>query len=246
MPVLYLSPSTQESNPYIIGGSEEYYMNLIADAMEPYLTSSGITYYRNTPDMTAASSIRQSNSIGPDFHLALHSNAAPDALSGQIRGTDVYFYPGSNQSRRAAEIIADNFEDIYPIPSRVRTVPTTAIGEVRQTNAPAVLIEIAYHDNYDDATWISQNIEEIAVNLVESMTEYFDIPFILSQPERQGIVRIQSGNLNVRQRPDTDAPIIARLPNGTAVTITGQDEEWYVIRVGDGFGYVASRFITVQ
>ena len=37
MPKIYLSPSTQEYNPYITGnGSEEYFMNLIADAMEPY------------------------------------------------------------------------------------------------------------------------------------------------------------------------------------------------------------------
>ena len=33
MPNIYLSPSTQEYNPYITGsGSEEYWMNRIADA----------------------------------------------------------------------------------------------------------------------------------------------------------------------------------------------------------------------
>ena len=30
MPDVYLSPSTQDYNPYIIGGSEKYYMNLLA------------------------------------------------------------------------------------------------------------------------------------------------------------------------------------------------------------------------
>ena len=35
MPKIYLSPSTQESNPYITGsGSEEYIMNRLADALE--------------------------------------------------------------------------------------------------------------------------------------------------------------------------------------------------------------------
>ena len=37
MPSIYLSPSTQQYNEYVNGGSEEYYMNLVADAMEPYL-----------------------------------------------------------------------------------------------------------------------------------------------------------------------------------------------------------------
>ena len=56
MPRIYLSPSTQEGNFYVTGGTEESYMNRIADEMEPYLTANGIRFTRNTPDMTAASS----------------------------------------------------------------------------------------------------------------------------------------------------------------------------------------------
>ena len=62
MPIIYLSPSTQEYNEYVNGlGNEEEWMNRLADAMEPMLFASGIQYTRNTPDMTAASSIRASN-----------------------------------------------------------------------------------------------------------------------------------------------------------------------------------------
>ena len=61
MPSLYLSPSTQEGNPYITGGSEEYYMNLLADELVPYLGANAIAYTRNTPDMTAVSSVAQAN-----------------------------------------------------------------------------------------------------------------------------------------------------------------------------------------
>ena len=60
MPNIYLSPSLQEWNPYVDGGNEEYYMNLIADAMEPYLKSSGINFTRNSPDMT----LRQAINLG--------------------------------------------------------------------------------------------------------------------------------------------------------------------------------------
>ena len=42
MPIIYLSPSTQENNLYVNGGTEEEWMNRLADAMEPYLTASGI------------------------------------------------------------------------------------------------------------------------------------------------------------------------------------------------------------
>ena len=177
MPYIYLSPSTQEFNPYVGGGNEEYYMNLIADAMEPYLYASGIGFTRNTPDMTAASSIRQSNGGNYDLHLALHSNAN-DAGEGKIRGTEVYYFPSSERGRRAAEIIANNLKMIYPLPDRVRTVATTTLGEVRRTKAPSVLIEFAFHDNAADADWIRNNINEIAANVVLSLADYFGIPFV--------------------------------------------------------------------
>ena len=95
MPIIYLSPSTQENNLYVNGGTEEEWMNRLADAMEPYLTASGIRYSRNTPDMTAASSIRASNAGNYDLHLALHSNAAPEGQYGQIRGILVFYCPGA-------------------------------------------------------------------------------------------------------------------------------------------------------
>ena len=47
MPTVYLSPSLQEFNPYVDGGNEEYYMNLIADDMVPILERAGITVVRN-------------------------------------------------------------------------------------------------------------------------------------------------------------------------------------------------------
>ena len=63
MPIIYLSPSTQEYNEYVNGlGNEEEWMNRLADAMEPMLFASGIQYTRNTPDMTAA--LLQSGVIG--------------------------------------------------------------------------------------------------------------------------------------------------------------------------------------
>ena len=126
MPKIYLSPSTQEYNPYVTGnGSEEYFMNLVADAMEPYLLANGIQFSRNTPDMTAASSIRQANRGDYDFYLALHSNAAPPGRYGSARGSLVFYYPGSVQGQRAAELIADGLKAIYPLPNLVQAQPTS-------------------------------------------------------------------------------------------------------------------------
>ena len=85
MPKIFLSPSTQEYNPYIDGGNEEYYMNLIADAMEPYLKAAGIGFRRNDPSGTVSDSIRGSNAGDYRLHLAIHSNASAPAAAGKNR-----------------------------------------------------------------------------------------------------------------------------------------------------------------
>ena len=146
MPFLFLSPSTQEFNPYITEGNEEYWMNLLADRMEPYLHASGVNTVRNDPAAGAAGASRLSNQGDYDFHLALHSNASPEALAGQQRGVDFYYYPASTAGLRMANILVDNIKPIYPLPERVQARPTTAIGEVRRTKAPSVLAELGYHD----------------------------------------------------------------------------------------------------
>ena len=178
MPVIYLSPSTQEYNEYVTGGNEEYYANLIADAMIPYLRASGIDFIRNDPGGTVSNSIANSNAAGVDFHLAIHSNAAPPNLAGMLRGPDVYYYRDSTRGRNDAEIIANNMKLIYPLPELVTVVPTTTLAELRRTTAPAVLVEVAYHDNFEDATWIINNIEAIGENLALSVADILGVPFI--------------------------------------------------------------------
>lgn len=245
MPTIYLSPSTQENNLYVTGGTEEQWMNRLADAMEPYLSASGIQYERNTPEMTAASSIRASNSGSYDLHLALHSNAAPEGRYGSARGILVYYYPGSAEGRRAAEIIADNFKAIYPLPNNVRAEATTAIGEVRRVRAPSVFLEIGYHDNPQDAAWITGNLDEIARNIVLSLTEYFGLPFLDPQVPRSAVVDVSWGYLNIRDRPNTSSAVLARAYDGARVTVLNEWEGWYLIRFNGVPGWANGNFITL-
>lgn len=245
MPTIYLSPSTQEGNYYVNGGTEEQWMNHLADAMVPYLVSSGIQYVRNTPDMTAASSIRASNQGRYDLHLALHSNAAPEGRYGEVRGIVVYYFPRSTEGRRAAELVADNLRAIYPIPDLVRAEPTTAIGEVRRVRAPSVFIELGYHDNTDDATWIQNNLDAAARAIVLALTEYFGIPFLLPRTPQNAVVDISWGYLNIRSRPDTAAPVIARAYNGARLIVINQWQEWFLVRFDGVVGYANQAFVTL-
>ncbi|MBR4626374.1 MAG: SH3 domain-containing protein [Ruminococcus sp.] len=243
MPKVFLSPSTQEWNEYATSGNEELYMNLLADRMEPYLRSSGIVFVRNDPARGFAGAIKDSNSAYYDVHLALHSNAAPESLSGRLRGIDIYFAPASGSSEKLANIIANNLKSIYPLPDKVRAVPTYTLGEVLNTKAVAVLAEIGYHDNFADEAWIKNNLETIAKILVRSLCDYFGIPFVPAGPVRWGTVVTDGSNLNIRSYPSMSGKVIGSLPNGTSVMINGMTGSWYVVSYNGVTGYSSSEFI---
>ncbi len=172
MPTIYLSPSTQEFNQYFSGGNEEMYMNMLADIVERDLSRYGIDVVRNNPNLPVASAIEESNRGNYDLHLALHSNASPIELAGQLRGPDIYYYPGAENAKRFSDILADNLKEIYPNPRLVNVRTSTDLGEVRLTKAPSVLVEVAYHDNPSDEMWLKENLDEIGDTIARSVAEY--------------------------------------------------------------------------
>ena len=108
-----------------------------------------------------------------------------------------------------------------------------------------MFIELGYHDNADDAAWIKNNIDAAARNIVLSLTEYFGIPFLTPEASRKGVVDVSWGYLNIRERPDTSAPVVARAYDGAPLTILNQYQGWYLVRFGDKEGYANSDFITL-
>ena len=246
MPRVFLSPSTQEWNKYVTGGNEEQYMNMLADLMEPYMLASGISFTRNDPARNVNGAIQDSNNGWYDVHLALHTNAGGGQYAGVTRGIEIYYSPYSDYSRRLATIIANNMETIYPIPSKVSTIPTTSLAEVTRTRAVAVLAELGYHDNYEDEAWIKNNLETIARTMVQSLCDYFGIPFVEPSAVRTGTVRTDGSNLNIRCYPSADSTIIGKIPNGAQVNIYGETDNWYVVKYNETTGYSAMDFITVN
>ena len=193
--------------------------------------------------MTAASSIQEANRGYYDLYLALHSNAAPEGRYGEERGILAFYYPGSVLGQRAAQLMAEELRKIYPIPELVTTRATTTLGEVSRSKAPAVLMEIGYHDNYADATWVEGHMDAIAQQLARGLTRYFGLPFIYPMRPERGTVNVNYGTLNLRSFPSSDGMILANLPNGAEVAVYGEWQGWYVVHYGDVVGYAAAAFI---
>lgn len=235
MPVVYLSPSTQETNYYPGGGNEEYYMNLIVDEMIPYLNSSGIQYIRNNPYRPVSSAINQSNSGTYDLHFSLHTGDTSGPDAGKLRGAKIFYIPGIPDSHRAATIIEKNLKDVYPIPDNVTQAPTNFLVELKDASAPAVMAEIARHDNADDAMWVRENVEDIAENLALSLAEFFSIPLITPQKAQ---VLSTPEEANLYARPSIDSNIVTKVPPGTNILVLGEWENWYIADYLGKIGYI--------
>ncbi|MEL7657131.1 MAG: N-acetylmuramoyl-L-alanine amidase [Bacillota bacterium] len=178
MPSVYLSPSTEEFQLFTTGNTEEYYMNLIADAMVPYLRASGIDFDRNDPGNTIEQIIEKSNSKFHNLHLELDMKSGDGELAGETRGAQAVHYTLSPGGSVAAEIFANNYSEIYPEPELVTVASDRLNPQLRDTDAAALLMILGYRDNIDDAAWVINNIDPIAKNLVMSLAEYLKVPFV--------------------------------------------------------------------
>lgn len=177
--VVYLSPSNQSFNYGIKKAgytNEMKEMNKIADVVERILKENHVKVYRNSPYKTINDYLSESNNIKSDLHLALHSNAS----NTNARGIEIYVDKPTSKSLSIATQIYQNLYQIYPgnhLPNTNRGVKYAA-GSLGEANDEFIscgtLIEIAYHDNYEDAKWIVENRESIGNNIAQSILSYYN------------------------------------------------------------------------
>ncbi len=248
MATVFLSPSLQTFNAYVTGnGSEADFMGQLAEDMVPGLLLNGISFRRSGEGDTLQSAIDKSNAYGPDLHVALHSNASPEGMEGQMQGPEIYYFKDSEQGRRAAENIASTLAEVYPYADVVEIIPTDdELAELVRTKAPAVYIEVAYHDNPQDAAWIEANLQRIANAIVEGIAAYFSLPYTDPTSFQVGVVNIASGSLNLRAAPNLNAAVIGRLSNGDAVVVLRRQGEWVFVLTSQGAGWAAARYIALS
>ena len=244
MPTLYISPSSLETVPVLTGGgSEAYQMHLLADALEPYLLSSGIEYEIARPELTPEARVRQANEGCYALYLTLR--AAPFG-GGRDRGITALYAPSDSRGQEAAKWLAGAFREIYPLPSLVTTRPATGSLELSGPKAPAALLALGYHDSFPDAVWLEAHRDLAAQAIAVALTGFLGVPFVYPQKPRWGTVSTPGGTgLPLRERPCKEADMIRLLPEGSTVLICGRYQAWYVVHSGDAIGYAAAAYILV-
>lgn len=231
---VYLSPSMQENNMGASNfGTEEQRMNQVADVTERILRQHDIVVYRNKPDMTLAQMVSDSNNKKPDIHFAIHSNA------GGGRGCEVYCHRFGGNGEKLARAVYAELSPITPTEDRGVGQGYNFYGqgkhmyELAYTNAPATLVETAFHDNKDDAAWIINNIEVIGMALAKGILAYFGIQYKESsntvesgtKPEfKPYLVKITIEDLNIRKGPGTNYEKVGKYTDKGIFTIVEESE----------------------
>lgn len=158
--MIYLKPS-QRPDKYPNGGDEAYWIARIADKLRNDLGARGIL-------------CREEETVpeGCGLCLYLGSHAAPEVVAAKIKGAQVSYYEYSPSGKRAAEIFTRYIKAVYPQPDLVETAPTAARAELSESKAPALLVQLGYHDNPQDEAWLVNSAGSIAAGLAAAAADF--------------------------------------------------------------------------
>lgn len=167
---VYLSPSQQPDN---IGvgdyGDEQGVMRrvaFIAAARLSFMDNVGVAVARS--GLSLPQVVAESNTWGAGVHVCLHSNAS---VRHDAVGCEVFYCPGSTVGERLARRVYGDLSRANPHGGR-RCEPT-GFYELKWTDAPAVYLELGFHDNAEEAKWIRRDAVHIAKLIAAAVCDEF-------------------------------------------------------------------------
>jgi N-acetylmuramoyl-L-alanine amidase len=174
---IYISPSDQDYNAYAVGNTNEAVQcRKIAVALVDALERCGFQAKAGLEDGMSLR-VSQSNEWGADLHLCIHTNA----FDGKVKGTRLFCYSKNGEDYRACAAVMAALAPITPGESDSITVHH--FYEVLNAKAPTVYLEVAFHDNKEEAAWIIDHIEEIAEAICQGVCNHYGVAYTDAKPQ---------------------------------------------------------------
>jgi N-acetylmuramoyl-L-alanine amidase len=110
----------------------------------------------------------------PDAFVSIHCNSAP---SPAWRGAQTIYMEGNEEGERLAEIMQDHFRQQL-LPTRREAEDMSTLYLLKRIEGPAVLAEIGFLSNPEEAAHLVQSAyqEAVALAIYTALLEYFGTP----------------------------------------------------------------------
>lgn len=242
---VFISAGHGGSDPGAIGnGFNEKDLNLaIALACGNYLKSRGINvrFSRTTDENDAlAQEVAESNAFNPDVAVSIHNNA------GGGDGVETWYSIYGGLSKSCAESIIAEVVKIGQN-SRGAKYKKGANGKdyygfIRQTKAPAVIVECAFMDNSTDIQIIDTHPEQVAMGeaiakgILTSLGVANSSPAPAPAPSFKSYrVKVTASALNIRNGAGTNYSITGVIRDKGVYTIINEKSGWGQLKSGAGW-----------
>lgn len=132
---------------------------------------------RNTPEVVLGTSnatslaarVNAANSWPADYFISIHCNANTNPA---INGTEVYVYRENTQPYWLAQHVLNGItQQVGTKDNGVRLNPSLYV--LRRTSMPAILVELAYLTNTEDAMKLQNNPDGFARGIYDGILSYF-------------------------------------------------------------------------
>ena len=131
---------------------------------------------RNSPDevlgtsnaTSLAARVNMANSWPADYFISIHCNAN---VNPDVNGSEVYVYRADSVAGQLARFVLDAIvERVGTKNNGVRENPSLYV--LRRTSMPAILVELAYVSNFEDAQKLLNNQYAFAYAIYEGILGY--------------------------------------------------------------------------
>lgn len=193
---IYISPSSQPANTYAVGNTnEQEQCRKIAAALEKELDRCGFNSKAGLSG-TMYTRVTESNKMDADLHLPIHTNAC----DGKVAGLRIFVYKKGGEAEQIAKAIMATLAPITPGESDGISVQS-GLYEVKNSNAICVYIEAGFHDNPEEARWIIDHTDDIAVAIAKGLCNHYGVKYVDPEADtkpEQTIYRVQVGAFHNR------------------------------------------------
>ena len=139
----------------------------VADLVAGYLVAAGVEVVGNMQDDSLYAITNAANASGADIFISIHCNA----FNGSACGSETCVYPGSADGNKLGACIQQQIVDSLGTADR-GLKDRKDLWVLKSTDMTAILVELAFIDNEDDAALLRDQQDNFARAIARGVTDY--------------------------------------------------------------------------